>query len=669
MRIRLLITMIAGLSIPACPVSSQDSDSIRWESVLEELLSDEDLTSDAREELSSLYESIHYSPLNINTATKEELSLLPFLTYNQIEDIHAYIYMHGPMLTLGELQLTGSLDYATRQLLKHFVYAGDIPEEKERLNLKDVINYGRSEIAVRMDYPLYLRDGFRYHSPEELKRYPNRQYMGNRLSHSIRYSFNWHNRIRLGFTADKDAGEPFAGRNVAGYDYWSPYLYIKDFGPLREAVCGNFKAKFGYGLLMGGGFSTGKSMSVSSMGKSTQGIKPHSSTQEYGYLSGAGIALGWRHYTGTLLGATTLLDATLKGDTLISSFKQDGLHRTQLEWSKKRNTRLNTMAANVRYSFRGFQAGVTAIHERLSLPYDGLESMDGLSIDLSLNRAMYSVGSEFSVLNGKPAFIASQTFRLPGSWTLNAVFRSYSPGYMALHANSLAEGGVENETGLLSAFSHSGRTLKLSGYLDMFMHPEPKYGVSERSNGLDVRAEADWRAGSRDRILMTGRFKSRQKDCKYTGQLEYCIRLHSRISWTHRFTNGMELKTQLLCSRYDFIAEPVSNGLAVIGSCSGSFADGHADLAASAALFRTDSYDSSISVYETGLRYAYNYITLYGKGARASATLKYRFNNGMQVNLKAGSTLFTDRNEIGQAQQHIPSSHKEDIYLQFIAKF
>ena len=139
MKSRLLIAMIAGLSIPVCSVCPQSEDNIRWESVLEELLSDEDLTPDSREDLQSLYESVHYCPLNINTATKEELSVLPFLTYRQIEDIHAYIYMHGPMLTLGELQLTGSLDYGTRRLLRQFVYAGEIPEKAESLKLKDVL--------------------------------------------------------------------------------------------------------------------------------------------------------------------------------------------------------------------------------------------------------------------------------------------------------------------------------------------------------------------------------------------------------------------------------------------------------------------------------------------------------------------------------------------------
>ena len=110
----------------------QSVDSMDWDQALETLLSDEDLSDYAREELTVLYESIHESPFNINTATFDELIQLPFLTNEQIEDIHAYVYLHGSMLTLGELQLVGSLDWSARQLLKHFVYAGNPPVKSGR---------------------------------------------------------------------------------------------------------------------------------------------------------------------------------------------------------------------------------------------------------------------------------------------------------------------------------------------------------------------------------------------------------------------------------------------------------------------------------------------------------------------------------------------------------
>ena len=660
MKKRLLISWFALLSCSVTAVYPQETVSQGWESVLETLLSDEELSGDAIEELADIYESLHETPLNINTATREELAMLTFLTDRQIEDIHAYIYMHGPMLTLGELQLTGSLDYNTRQLLRHFVYAGPLPEKNEKLKLSDVLADGRSELIARMDIPLYLRDGFRYHSPQELERYPNCAYTGGRLSHNLRYSFNWHNRIRFGMSADKDAGE-------RGYDFLSPYLFVKDMGHLKELALGNYKAQLGLGLLLGGGFSVGKSMALSSMSRQTQGLRPHSSTQEYGYLRGAGTALGWGHTTFTLLAADTPLDATIRGDTVIGSLKEDGFHRTPLEQSKKHNVTLRTFAMNVRYSYRGLRYGITAMTESLSLPYKGQDRFTGLSADCSLNRPRYSIQAEISLLNSKPALIASQSFRLKRGWTVNTVMRHYSPEYMALHSNSMSEGGVQNETGLLTGFVRNGRDLKVSGYADLFRHPLPRYGASAPSNGMDLRIEADWRAGKHDVLYGTARFKAKQKDCKYTGQLEYCLTGRYRLRWTHEFRGGAELRTQLFYVRYDFIAEPITNGYALTQSYSRSFQK--LELSITAAAFYTESYDCRVSVYESGLRYSYNFISLYGKGGRVAATVKYRISKGMQLNLKAGGTYYLDREEISSAQQRIASNHKEDISLQFIAKF
>ena len=286
-----------------------------------------------------------------------------------------------------------------------------------------------------------------------------------------------------------------------------------------------------------------------------------------------------------------------------------------------------------------------------------------------MNRSWYSLQAEFSLLNSEPALIASQTFRLHKGWTLNSVFRHYSPKYQSLHSNSMSEGGVQNETGLLTGLVHSGHNLKVSGYADLFMHPEPRYGASAPSNGMDLRMEADWRAGRRDALYATARFKAKQKDCKYTGQLEYCLTGRYRLRWTHEFKDGSEMRTQFFYVRYDFIAETITNGYALTGSYSRSLFKERLDVNLTAAAFHTESYDCRVSVYESGLRYSYNFISLYGKGGRLALTVKYRMGKNMQLNLKAGGTYYLDRDEISSAQQRIASNHKEDISLQFIAKF
>ena len=130
-----------------------------WDDFVQELTADEELVED--EDWLSFVEELkvlHDSPLNINTASVSDLLRLPFLTEEQIEQIHAYIYLHGAMQSLGELRLVPLIDEQTRRWLSLFVFAGPAaaPEKTERSFAKTV----RHSLSSRIDVPLYYRQGF-----------------------------------------------------------------------------------------------------------------------------------------------------------------------------------------------------------------------------------------------------------------------------------------------------------------------------------------------------------------------------------------------------------------------------------------------------------------------------------------------------------------------------
>ena len=77
-----------------------------WEEVMENLsISDEEGdTRNWENELEELTDLVN-NPVNINSATKEQLQRFPFLNDVQIENLLAYIYIHGSMQTVYELQL------------------------------------------------------------------------------------------------------------------------------------------------------------------------------------------------------------------------------------------------------------------------------------------------------------------------------------------------------------------------------------------------------------------------------------------------------------------------------------------------------------------------------------------------------------------------------------
>ena len=107
------------------------------EDQLEELVEDNEATDwdEVVEELSRRYQQ----PLNINQATRQQLEEFPFLSDKQIEHILAYIYIHGQMQTIYELQLVEEMDRRTIELLVPFLTVETTPQEKHFPKMKNIV--------------------------------------------------------------------------------------------------------------------------------------------------------------------------------------------------------------------------------------------------------------------------------------------------------------------------------------------------------------------------------------------------------------------------------------------------------------------------------------------------------------------------------------------------
>ena len=233
-----------------------------WEENLEQLATEAENT-DWEDELEELSHRMT-DKLNLNTATRQQLEMFPFLSDIQVENLLAYVYIHGEMQTLYELQLVEELDKETIERLLPFVCVA--PSRKEVFpSLKRILNYGKHEATARFDVPFYTRKGY------------EKSYLGPSLYHSLRYNFRYGNRLQVGVTGEKDAGEPFfALHDKQGYDYYSFYLLIKDCGRLQTLAVGNYKVSFGQGLVLGNGFGLGKTFSLTTVENRSEGFRKHS---------------------------------------------------------------------------------------------------------------------------------------------------------------------------------------------------------------------------------------------------------------------------------------------------------------------------------------------------------------------------------------------------------
>ena len=129
-----------------------------WEELAEQLM-DEDENSSFQwdthfEELSELREN----PININTATKEQLERFPFLSDQLVENILYYLYKYGPMLTRNELWMIEDIDRQTIHYLLPFICFETPEKEQYKPNIKRILKYGKQELSTRVDIP-FLYEG------------------------------------------------------------------------------------------------------------------------------------------------------------------------------------------------------------------------------------------------------------------------------------------------------------------------------------------------------------------------------------------------------------------------------------------------------------------------------------------------------------------------------
>lgn len=114
-------------------------------------------------DIDQIYDDLQYlyeHKINLNTATRDKLERLPFLSKVQIENILAYVYITHGMRSIYEIQLIDGIDYFIQRLLLHFVFVGDMQDESMEWNTKEIFGRIRHKIFSRIDADLEQRRGY-----------------------------------------------------------------------------------------------------------------------------------------------------------------------------------------------------------------------------------------------------------------------------------------------------------------------------------------------------------------------------------------------------------------------------------------------------------------------------------------------------------------------------
>ena len=659
-----------------------------WENMVEQLLIRDVNSTQQWDNLLEDLTELKENPIPINLATKEQLERFPFLSDQLIENILYYLYKNGPIISDKELMIIEDMDIQTARCLKLFITFQQPEKEENKPTLKDILKYGKQELSTRVDIPFYIRAGYQPYTSDFILENPNKRYLGYSFYHNMRYSFRYSDKVYIGLTAEKDAGEPFfAGNNQKGYDYYSPYLLIKNIGKFQTLALGNYRLNYGYGLVINTDFSLGKTAMLSTLENKVRGIKKHSSTDEYNYFQG--IAASYHltnRWTSDLFYSYRSMDGHID-NRFITSLKEDGYHRIPRDFEKKNNVYNHLIGSNIHYNGKNIEAGLTAVYNIFNRvlnptirPYNKFyprgKDFFNMGVDYKFFwRQLVLLGETALDKEGRLATLNMLRYSPKGSFQLVVMNRFYDVAYQSIYARSIGEGSlVQNESGLyIGLETNILKSFKLSTYGDFFYFPWKKYQMTKNgTTGFDGIIQINYSPSYELDMFIKYRYKNKYKDFTPDDGEKTTIP-YIQQKWKYQLSyspmDKLLLKTVINMVHNAYQQQDPSKGILISQSIGYKFKKFPLQLDTSAAWFYTDDYASRINVYEKGLLYSFNVPSFYGQGERFTMNARYELNEHLIFQAKYASTHYRDRNFIGSDLEQINGNMKNDLYLQLRLKF
>jgi len=277
--------------------------------------------------LSEIFEELQKNPFNINTISKEELRIFPFLNESQIDSI----LVNRPFSQ--KRQVRQILDKDSYKFLRPFFI------------VKPLTQLLKLQITQRNYLPMYKVKGI-----EENK------FRGNEYDNYSKIRFQVSESISGGFLGQKDLGENEIFDHYSGFLQWQKNNI--------KIIFGNYQIQFGHGLIMDSPYALQKSIfTLAPLHTKNSGGRHYLSSSEFTGFSGI-----FAHYSPTnqlsanVYYASTLRDGNIDGSRqFISGLNKSGYHRTDSEYDKKDLLHEKIIGGNINYGVsENIEAGICA---------------------------------------------------------------------------------------------------------------------------------------------------------------------------------------------------------------------------------------------------------------------------------------------------------------------
>ncbi len=658
-----------------------------------------------------LYETLlqyYQTPINLNTATREELRALLLLNENQITTLLRHREANGDLLSVYELQSIEGYDLRTISRILPFVsvLSGDLNASRGTL-WQRIAAEDNNALYLRYERVLQQRQG--YTSPTLYQGQPTTRYLGSPDKMLIRYRVSHTKDFSLGFSLEKDAGEPLTWNPMNGQfgaDYVSAHLLMQERGRLKALALGDYQLQFGQGLLLSSGLGVGKGAeTITTLRRSSVGVRAYSSLLENTFFRGGAAtyqvsstvqATGFVSHKNVDANLQQSRDSLAQFDEFTSGLLYTGFHRTASEIANRHQLAETIGGGNLGYTSRSgnLAIGATGVftHYGTALlkrpePYNKFEFSGKENLALAINysyvwRNLLLFGETARSTGGGLGTVNGLLASLGPTVDAAVLVRHYDADFHTLYGNAFSENTRNiNETGIYIGLKvRPVARWEISAYYDQFRFPWLRYRASAPTHGHDALVRLAYSPTKTSLLYVQLRQRLKPRDL-VTADLTALspgraiplpgeqLRQSLLLYYNTAPTLQLELRTRLQASRLrDDAGLPWRRGYVLAQDVSYQF-NRTLKLTARYALFDADDYDTRQYVYEQDVLLAVSVPALYGQGTRIYGIAEIRVNRAITLWLRYAETRYRHQSVVGSGLEAIDGALRGEVKAQLRVRF
>ncbi len=663
------------------PLIAQNRDTVRTqvERDIEQALQDIDPEESELdiEQLIEFLQELAANPVNINRASIDDLLQIPGLNFRLAQEIVQYRRNVKPYESIDELTNVRGLGNVTLNRIRPYITVGSGLERGRDLYLNRGYwtNNSRYEVLSRYQQVLEPQEG--YQRPDTLG-----GFTGSPVRYFQRIRFT-SDHLSLNITQNKDPGEKLTG--PTGLDYTSWHVALRNNGNLKELIIGDFSAGFGQGLTLwsSGGFGKGSEV-IRSIGKNDRGVRPYTSAQETNAFRGIAATYGNRlqitgFYSNRKRTASEINEEFVRFPT------ENGLHRTLNELERRLNLGQETYGGRIRYELnRGF-IGVTGYKNTFDRPI--LAGTQPAQIHNFSGRSLAAYGADYRFLagpallfgeagytdNGGYGVLSGATVEVGPSTDMSFAYRNYGRAFQSIFGAGFGEqsSNPQNEEGFYIGIRQEiTQKIQVNAYFDQFHFPGARFQTRQASSGYNWLILIEYSPYRELELYALIRFRQREQEFSTTDDfgrenrlLDDTKRTGARFQVSYQVHQNVRLRTRVDFTRARPVASNPSFGHLIFQDIRYTPLQ-NLTIDARVTMFDTENFESRVFQFENDLLYVLSNTVLFDQGQRMYIVANYRIKQWLQFWVKAGTTLFENRNTIGSGLQEIQGNRRSDLGIQ-----